>query len=75
MDLLLKENFELKREIVFERKKYVDLQQAYKDLKMNVQQNTDVSNSPDGKQPRISYNQKNIVQMRPSANSSNSGFD
>ena len=26
MDLLLKENFELKREIVFERKKYVDLQ-------------------------------------------------
>jgi len=25
MDLLLKENFELKREIVFERKKYVDL--------------------------------------------------
>ena len=29
MDLLLKENFELKREIVFERKKYVDLNQAY----------------------------------------------
>jgi BMFP domain-containing protein YqiC len=29
MDLLLKENFDLKREIVFERKKYVDLQQAY----------------------------------------------
>lgn len=29
MDLLLKENFELKREIVFERKKYVDLQQSY----------------------------------------------
>ena len=26
MDVLLKENFELKREIVFERKKYVDLQ-------------------------------------------------
>jgi len=26
---LLKENFELKREIVFERKKYVDLNQAY----------------------------------------------
>jgi len=25
MDLLLKENFELKREIVFERKKYIDL--------------------------------------------------
>ena len=25
MDLLLKENFELKREIVFERKKYMDL--------------------------------------------------
>jgi BMFP domain-containing protein YqiC len=25
MDLLLKENFDLKREIVFERKKYVDL--------------------------------------------------
>jgi BMFP domain-containing protein YqiC len=29
MDLLLKENFELKREIVFERKKYVDLQNSY----------------------------------------------
>ena len=29
MDLLLNENFDLKREIVFERKKYVDLQDAY----------------------------------------------
>jgi BMFP domain-containing protein YqiC len=36
MDLLLKENFELKREIVFERKKYVDLQQSYQDLKSSM---------------------------------------
>lgn len=36
MDLLLKENFELKREIVFERKKYVDLQQAFHDLRHNL---------------------------------------
>jgi len=36
MDLLLKENFNLKREIVFDKKKFVDLQQAYKDLKSNV---------------------------------------
>jgi len=37
MDLLLKENFELKREIVFERKKYMDLQTSYNDLKNNMQ--------------------------------------
>ena len=29
LDLLLKENFELRREIVFERKKYVDLQHSF----------------------------------------------
>jgi hypothetical protein len=33
MDLLLKENFELKREIVFERKRYIDLHNAYQDLR------------------------------------------
>jgi hypothetical protein len=33
MDILLKENFDLKREIVFERKRYVDLQNAYQDLR------------------------------------------
>lgn len=33
MDLLLKENFELRRTIVFERKKYNDLNIAYTDLK------------------------------------------
>ena len=42
MDLLLKENFELKREIVFERKKYSDLQQAFQDLRHNVS-NSDVN--------------------------------
>jgi hypothetical protein len=41
MDLLLKENFDLKREIVFERKKYVDLQQAYQDLRDNVTEGND----------------------------------
>ena len=33
MDILLKENFDLKREIVFERKRYVDLNNAYQDLR------------------------------------------
>ena len=33
MDLLLKENFELRRALVFERKKYHDLNHAYSDLK------------------------------------------
>jgi BMFP domain-containing protein YqiC len=41
MDLLLKENFDLKREIVFERKKYVDLQQAYQDLRDTVNEGND----------------------------------
>jgi len=45
MDVLLKENFELKREIVFERKKWVDLQQAYQDLKSNMQ-NSERLSSP-----------------------------
>jgi len=38
MDMLLKENFELKREIVFQRKKYVDIHQSYHDLKNSMQQ-------------------------------------
>ena len=46
MDLLLKENFDLKREIVFERKKYVDLQQAYQDLRDTVNEGND-EQSPD----------------------------
>ena len=33
MDLLLKENFELRRSLIFERKKYNDLNIAYTDLK------------------------------------------
>lgn len=49
MDLLLKENFELKREIVFERKKYQDLQQAFQDLRHNVSSSdiNIVAESPD----------------------------
>jgi hypothetical protein len=47
MDLLLKENFDLKREIVFDRKKYVDLQHAYQDLKNNMQRES-VSSSNRG---------------------------
>ena len=38
MDLLLKENFELKRESVFERKKFIDLNQAYSDLRKNLEE-------------------------------------
>ena len=38
MDLLLKENFELKREIVFERKKFIDLNNAYTDLRKNLEE-------------------------------------
>lgn len=47
LDLLLKENFELKREIVFERKKYVDLHNAYQDLRNNIQEGQDAT-SPRG---------------------------
>jgi BMFP domain-containing protein YqiC len=53
MDLLLKENFDLKREIVFERKKYVDLQQAYEDLRHSLNEGKD-DNSPEKRQPRNS---------------------
>ena len=42
MDLLLKENFELKREIVFERKKFVDLNSAYSDLRNNLEEGDEV---------------------------------
>jgi len=42
MDLLLKENFELKREIVFERKKFIDLNSAYTDLRKNLEEGNDV---------------------------------
>ena len=36
MDLLLKENFDLKREMVLERKKYLDLNYLYNDLRSNL---------------------------------------
>ena len=32
LDLLMKENFELRRELIFERKKFIDLQHSFKDL-------------------------------------------
>jgi BMFP domain-containing protein YqiC len=51
MDLLLKENFNLKREIVFDKKKFVDLQQAYKDLKSYVQRESVSSQSEIGASP------------------------
>ena len=38
MDLLLKENFDLKRTIIFERKKNSDLTTAYQDLKQSMQE-------------------------------------
>jgi hypothetical protein len=46
MDLLMKENFELKREIVFERKKYIDLQNQYGELKSNIINSEAVAASP-----------------------------
>lgn len=46
MDLLMKENFELKREIVFERKKYIDLQTQFGELKSNLINNEAVAASP-----------------------------
>lgn len=45
MDLLLKENFELKREIVFERKKFIDLNSAYTDLRKNLEEENIFPNS------------------------------
>ena len=42
MDLLLKENFELKREIVFERKKFLDLQNSFNEFKINVAKSENV---------------------------------
>ena len=71
MDLLLKENFDLKREIVFERKKYVDLQHAYQDMRETLNEGND-QHSPDKKNPRVSF----PVQMeRFSAKSSASQFN
>lgn len=55
MDLLLKENFDLKREIVFERKKYVDLQQAYQDLQKNVQE---------GERASVDSNQQYLEELK-----------
>ena len=36
MDVLLKENFELRRALVYERKRYLDLNVAYSDLKASM---------------------------------------
>jgi hypothetical protein len=36
MDLLLKENFELKKEIAFEKKKYMDLMNAFLELRQEI---------------------------------------
>lgn len=71
MDLLLKENFDLKREIVFERKKYVDLQQAYQDLRETVNEGND-EGSPDKRQSRQSLP---VHMERLSAKSSASQFN
>ena len=60
MDLLLKENFELKREIVFERKKYVDLGQAYQDLRSNVQEGLDVIQLQQEQEAQYQNSRENI---------------
>ena len=56
LDLLMKENFELRRELIFERKKYVDLQHSYQDLRNNIQEG-DYSVSGMAEQPRDSAQQ------------------
>ena len=70
MDLLLKENFELKREIVFERKKFIDLQNSFNEFKINVAKSENVEVAS----PNKSMNSSAYVGggMRPSAQSSNS---
>ena len=72
MDLLLKENFELKREIVFERKKFLDLQNSFNEFKINVAKSENV----DGSSPQKSMN-SSVYQggnnLRPSAQSNASG--
>ena len=62
MDLLLKENFDLKREIVFERKKYVDLQQAYQDLQNDVQE---------GERPSVDSNQPYLEELKNNSSDNN----
>lgn len=72
MDLLLKENFELKREIVFERKKFIDLQTSFNDFKMSVVKQSE--NVVEGQSPNKSMNssvfQGGSGNMRPSTKSS-----
>lgn len=46
MDLLLKENFELRRTLVFERKKYNDLNIAYADLKSSFHEASVAMDAP-----------------------------
>ena len=36
MDILLIENFDLRRQIIFEKKKYAELSYAYQDLRNNI---------------------------------------
>jgi hypothetical protein len=36
MDILLIENFDLRRQIIFEKKKYAELSYAYHDLRNNI---------------------------------------
>jgi len=65
MDLLLKENFELKREIVFERKKFIDLNTAYSDLRKNLEEGMDFfPNSINEDYDHDSANQLSIQQMK-----------
>ena len=40
MDVLLKENFELRRALVHERKRYLDLNVAYSDLKASCNEDS-----------------------------------
>ena len=42
MDVLLKENFELRRALVYERKRYLDLNLAYSDLKASMNEESRV---------------------------------
>lgn len=66
MDLLLKENFELKREIVFERKKFLDLQNSFNEFKVNVAKSENIEGASPNKSMNSSAYQGG-QQLRPSA--------
>ena len=80
MDILLKENFDLKREIVFERKRYVDLHNAYQDLRNEPVEDTAEKNrgtqGPDSQmRPSMAMNNLNSNPRFSAQSSASQYFD